>query len=190
VGGGRLIVPRPPTLLPYWAELHDGRLVLTQPRATDASDAVFTLTRFGLAGDTVFHRELHYRPVPFSDAELDSVAADAARGPVAVGPTGPLFSENADVVARALRDAMDFPPFRQPIVYADFGEDQSVWLFRDDFASDVDRWIVLDSDGLPRGEVELPANTRVHWIEGDLIWAVVPGEFDVPWLVRYRIGPG
>jgi hypothetical protein len=149
------------------------------------------LTRFGLAGDTVFHREIHYRPVPYSTAELDSVAARAARGAPGGGvgfvPGAEAVPDNYDVIRRALREAMDFPPFRQPVVYAAVGKDESVWIFRDDFASDVDRWIVLNPDGLPRGELELPSNTRISWIEGDLIWAVVPGEFDVPWLVRYRI---
>jgi hypothetical protein len=194
VGGRRMGVPRPPTTLPYWVALHDGRIVLDVPEATDPSGGIFTLTRHGTSGDTVYHRELQYRPVPYSSAELDSIAARAARGAPGGGvgyvPGAESVPDNYDVIRLALRGAMDFPPYRQPISYAEVGNDHSVWLFRDDFESDVDRWIVLDPDGTPRGELGLPASTRLYWMEGDRVWAVVPGEFDVPWLVRYRIRPG
>ena len=48
-------------------------------------------------------------------------------------------------------------------------------------------WVVLDARGRPRGRLELPANVRILWSRDDIVWAVVPDENDVQWLVRYRI---
>ena len=47
------------------------------------------------------------------------------------------------------------------------------------------RWAVMDDRAVPRGELELPANVRIVWSSGDTFWAVLPDEFDVPWVVRY-----
>lgn len=33
----------------------------------------------------------------------------------------------------------------------------------------------------------LPGSSRPLWGRGDTLWVAEPDEFDVPWLVRYRI---
>jgi hypothetical protein len=48
-------------------------------------------------------------------------------------------------------------------------------------------WLVVDADGRLRGRVELPARATMRWIDGDQAWLVEPDEFEVPWLVRYRL---
>ena len=80
IGGRRLIVPAAPPAMPWWEALPDGYLLVETPLAQTPDDGVFMVTRFGLSGDTVYHRTLHYRPVRYCSADGDSIAARDARG--------------------------------------------------------------------------------------------------------------
>jgi hypothetical protein len=66
-------------------------------------------------------------------------------------------------------------------------KDESVWLHWMGEPGAPERWIVMDPDGRVRGSLELPPKSRPLWSKGDLLWASVPDDDDVPWLVRYRI---
>jgi hypothetical protein len=177
-------------------QLHDGRIIVEALYASAAADGVFTITRLGLDGDTVYHRVYRYEPVPYSGEELDSIAQRAARGapgggvPYARGPGAPPPPDNVEVIAPALRAEMAYPPFRLPLLYTRVGEDESLWLLRDTGDSPTARWILLDHEALPRGQLLLPSSMRILWMDADEFWAVVPGDYEVPFLVRYRIRPG
>jgi hypothetical protein len=187
---GTYAVPTPPTSRPEWHQLHDGRIVVDVPYADGASDtATFTVTRLDLAEDTVYSRTFPYVPESYGEAELDSVAVQRANQGAGMMYGMPAATPpDADVVARQLRASMDWPAFRLPIQDSWLAEDEGLWLKRQDGPRALmDRWIVLDAEGVPRGQVELPPGTRVLWSRGDTFWAVELDEFDVPWLVRYRI---
>lgn len=52
------------------------------------------------------------------------------------------------------------------------------------------RWVFSRScysNREPRGRLELPREHGTAWSGGDTAWVIEPDEFDVPWLVRYRI---
>ena len=68
VGDRRQLVPSPPSGLPWWMPLSDGYLLIETPLAETQGEGVLTVTRFGLVGDTLFSRALHYDPVPYSEA--------------------------------------------------------------------------------------------------------------------------
>jgi hypothetical protein len=188
--GRRLMVPMPPLNIPSWKALPDGYLLVETPPAQTHEDGVFMVTRFGLSGDTVYHRTLHYEPVRYSAADLDTIAARAARGEpggmVHYAPGGPVPSDWEEVVP-SLRRAMKFPESKLPIEYAWLAQDESIWLrlSHADHATAV--WLILDAGGRPRGRLELPSDLRPLWSRDDTLWAVEPDEFDVPWVVRYRI---
>lgn len=194
VGGQRRVVPRPPLSLPWWESLPDGYLLVDEPPAETPEDGTFTVTRFGLSGDTVYSRTVHYRPVRYSPTDLDSIAARGARGEA--GGMLPVYRPGApvpsdwEVIARRLRDAMDFPEFKAPIQHHWLAQDQSLWLGLTGEDDATVRWVVLDDRGYPRGTLELPAKLRMEWSRGDVFWAVEPDENDVPWLVRFRILTG
>jgi hypothetical protein len=195
VGSRRLLAPRPPTTMPWWLPLPDGYVLVEIPPAT-SPDGEFTVTRIGLAGDTVYSRPFRYRAVRYSAAELDTVAARVARGEgdgvvamVAAGGGRPAVPPDWEVTARALRGAMRFPEFRVPIDYPWASHDESLWIRLAGDAGPTARWVLLDAAGRPRGQLELPAHTRIMWSHGDVFWAVEPDEYDVPWVVRYSIRP-
>jgi hypothetical protein len=107
----------------------------------------------------------------------------------AVPSGGPSGSQEPDPAAqRALRAAMTFPEYRLPVQYVERDADGRLWVSRNEpEGSPVRRWALLDEDGLPIGELELPDRARILWSSGDFAWLLVPDEFDVPWLIRYRI---
>ena len=191
---GRHIVPWPPTTNPRWLPLADGYALVEAPPAETQEGGVFTVTRFGLSGDTVYTRTLHYRPIRYSAADLDSIAARAARGErgggVPYNPAGSPVPSDWEAIARRLRNAMKFPEFKQLIEDAWLAQDESIWLRLLSGDDSTARWVLLDAQGHPRGQLELPSHLRIRWNRGDTFWAVEPDEYDVPWVVRFEIQPG
>ena len=193
VGGRQQVLPMPPSGLPWWEPMVDGYLFIGTPLAQNPEQGVLSVTRIGLHGETLFHTPLFYRPLPYSAADLDSIAARGARGEA--GGMLPIFTPGAPVpddwpvIGRSLRAEMDFPEFQLSIEYPWVSKAGSVWLRRQDVDSPVARWVLLDPQGRPRGELELPRELQIRWHEGNTLWAVDPEEFDVPWLVRFTIEP-
>jgi hypothetical protein len=189
MGSQRFRVPVPPTTLPWWNSLPGGTLVVAQP-LPGQEDAAIEITRVGLHRDTIYHRRVSYRARRYDAAVLDSIAAEAARDPSGgtwvVGQRPALLPSADPLVVRTLRGKMDFPEYRPAIEFVWMANDESAWLRRHS-AADVSRWILLDVDGLPRGEVVLPRGARPVWARGDAFFTVELDELDVPWLVRYRI---
>jgi hypothetical protein len=187
IGGRSFEVPAHGSTLPVWVALEDGRVILEQPPATSADAGEVHVTRLDLAWDTAWHRVVRYQPAPYLAEELDSAAARTARGANVIGGRPPPPPGEIGPIARQIRAAMEWPPFRQPFMFAWVGRDGSVWLTRAVPPGEPAGWFVLEADGTPRGHVELPPRARVLWAEGDVVWASVPDDFDVPWLVRYRL---
>lgn len=193
VSGQRFLVPSPPTSLPQWFTLADGYIAVETPPAANPDEGSIHVTRLSLTGDTVFSRTLRYTPTRYTEENLDSIAARGARGlggrMVAAGGSAPPPVDNADAVANRLRAEMSFPEFRLPIESSWVAQDESVWLRRIAAEGARAEWVLLGKDGVPLGTLELPADVRVLWNRGDIFWAVDPDEYDVPWVVRYRIEP-
>jgi hypothetical protein len=55
---------------------------------------------------------------------------------------------------------------------------------------DVPTFDVFESSGRLLGTVIVPSNTRIMFSRGDLVWGVTRGEFDEPYVVRFRIERG
>lgn len=199
VGDDRYIVPTPPRALPEWSPLLDGRIILDAPMPETEGRGSFAVTRRGLDGDTIYRRVFEYDAERYTDADLDAIADRAIRG----GATGIVFAGGGAVVpgadldeaARArvvdrLRAEMDFPDRRRLVDDLWTARDGGVWIRYTRPEGDPEapsRYLVLQSDGRPRGRVELPPGSRPLWARDDTFWAVETDDFDVPWLVRYGI---
>ena len=155
--------PWPPLDAPLRRRLDDGLILIDRRAPTSRGVASFAVTRTTLGGDTVYHRRFTYEPKTFSPAYVDS-----------------LMDARAD---------LDLPDFQSPVSDAQHGDDGTLWLRREVDSGPSHDWIILSPDGRPRGQVELPGNTSIRWVGGDIIYAVERDDFDVPWLVKYRV-PG
>lgn len=194
ISGRRMIVPSPPTRLPAWYPLGTERLIVDTPPPAAADVATMTVTRVALAADTVFHHDLSYTPLPYTDADLDSIAARAARGgPGGFAPFNPNASAPDDwpVIAARLRAEMAFPEFQPPLEWSWPAHDGAIWLRRaGDRSTGTAEWVVVDAQGRLRGRLELPAEVRPLWSQGSTLWAAAPDDLEIPWLVRYEISGG
>lgn len=185
----RFMVPQPPPELAQWITLDDGQVILDQKYATSPNDGVFTLTRIGLSGDTVYHRMFHYRPRPYTSTVLDSIAIRRARTPNGfINGVRVAAPRNVEAVARAMRTRMHFPSYQLAIQGGWVANGGDLWLLLEDEATAGERWIVLGPEGVPQREVDLSPGTRPLWSRGDTVWVAQPDSMDVPWLVRYTFG--
>jgi hypothetical protein len=181
IGGRTMSVPSGPSPNPLWIDAGDEAFVIERPVATSPEAGEFTVTRIAGIADTLFHDTLRYRPRPFDGTAVDSVIA----GRVAI------YSERDDpdaaAIESAFRAAFSPPAFHPPIGSGRVGEDGTLWLEREDTGGPAIEWLLLSADGEPRGILELERGTAVRWSDDSVLWAVVRDEFDVPWLVRYRL---
>jgi hypothetical protein len=185
--------------------LFDDSILVERPTPATGEIATFRVTHVRAAGDTVYDRELSYTPVAYSTEQLDRMAWDeVVRGHSMLGTLGAPGTPEADSVDhfREVRRRMDLPPYQPPIqplsvgpnaiqrpdraAYR-MGSEGTLWLRREDDREAVLRWLLLDETGLPLGELAVPRHAWVSWSGGDEVWTIEHDEFDVPWVVRYRI---
>lgn len=160
----------------------DGSMfALDRPLAGNAEEGVFTVTRIDPTGDTVYSVPYRYRPRVYDDTVVNGI----------IRPHAATYAERtgteADVLEAQLRQALVLPPFQPGIAALESGQDGSLWLRTADDGGALAHWIILNPDGSARGVVDLPRGATLHWIDGDVSWAAVPDDVDVPWLVRYRV---
>ncbi len=113
----------------------------------------------------------------FIDSVIKSVSERASRR------TFP----NRREAARAIRDVLYQPDFLPPVTGAVIGRDGTVWIKRESIPGDSIAWNVIDELGNMVGVLTLPKNLRVRQVQRDLVWAVELDEFDVPYVVRFRV---
>ena len=77
-----------------------------------------------------------------------------------------------------------FPPVEGVVV----GMDGSVWLERTDDGGPL-AWLGLGPDGSVLGGCETSQRTRILATTSDRVWGSTTDELDVPYIVRYDVGP-
>jgi hypothetical protein len=182
VDGTTIPLPRILPDDPLHATVSSDRIVLERPVASSPEEGVFTLTRTAHGGDTVSRNRFGYRPVPVAE-EWREERIRASVGSAVARPTQP----DPAAVERTVREALEFPPYHPPVNALQAGADGTLWLQRADPGEDRACWVVVRPDGTARGTAFLPGNARIGWNAGDLLWTIEPDEFNVPWLVRYRV---
>jgi len=192
IGGIDYRIPVPPRDRPGVVFLEDGHFWIEGAAPASARAAVFSVTRMGLRDDTVFHREYRYRPRDYG-GRLDRIAWNAVRNPrgaypiINGVPQLPDMPADSAVQFERVRARLDYPPFQPPIGQQIPASDGGLWLEREDEGGDERRWLLLDPVGEPRGYLTLPRETTIAWSGGDQLWLLELDEFEVPWLVRYRM---
>jgi hypothetical protein len=126
---------------------------------------------------TVFARTFSYNPRPVPRQVVDSVVSEK------ISDRRQFWSGNE--AERSLRDL--FPEYQPPISRVLVSDDGHIWLRREEFGPGASEWMVLDPNGAPLATVDIPRDVVVHRVIGDLLWGSVRGDFDVPYLVRYRV---
>jgi hypothetical protein len=179
VGGSVLIVPDALNQRPLLANAGPMTFVVERASATRANTGEFTVRRTDSRGALSREARFRYTPRAVSQSFRDSIIAER------LSTLPP--SANRAVLEPALRAALPSAAFHPPIVDVVGGLDGSVMLRREGTIDGVARWLVLSAQGTARGVVQLNSRSKVMWLNGDLLWAVELDDFEVPWLVRYRV---
>jgi hypothetical protein len=191
VGGTRYRVPRPPSDQPETVNLAQSQWVVERPLATSGEAGFFRVTRIDDAQDTLFSREYRYKPKEYSPEALDLMAFGGAPTPAVFSPRGlssPSGGAGLRTIQEAIRDAMDFPRFQPPIQQLRGGKDETLWLRREDMGGATHRWLVIGSDGVARGFVDIRRQDQLMWVSEEEFFVAEPDGVDVPWLVCWRLG--
>ncbi len=169
----------------------DGLVVIERRAWTGEGEAVFTLTRIGLAGDTVFAVRVPYSPVPLPAERIDSAVVEATQGMF------DFMSRNQPGLARGaleqrVRDATYKPAYVPPVGNVLLAADGNIWVRRFD-PVEIDtgeafsEWWIMDPDGAPLARALTPVGLQVRHIGADLVWGTEQDEFEVDYIVRYRL---
>lgn len=168
-------------------------------------NSTFDLLRVGLDGDTLMLRNIPYQPRELSRSDrswLTEEFGNMQAGDYDPAP-GPSPFPQRDRAARerdrrAAREAMTFPQYFPPVRQLLAGEDGTIWLLRElDLPGLVDRWQVYSAEGELEGEVFIESGRAglFPWlprldmkeVSRDEVWGVTLGEFDEPYIHRYRV---
>lgn len=163
--------------------------VLERRVAPTPEESTFLLTRIAPSGDTLAHREVSYRPVALDPARADSAAEAQAAGMIEfMSRVSPGVSEAS--LAADLREAMYVPRYAPFVRSMKLPRDGGVWVERQDPEVAGTEWWRFDGDLEPLGRVVTPEGMEILSIDGDVVWGVERDEFDVGYIVRYRIVEG
>ena len=177
-----------------YTNVDDGIVVVERRAWTGEGEAVFTLTRVGLTGDTVFSIPVPYTPVPLARERLDSAVLDITDS------WYEFMSSREPELARArletrIREATYKPDFVPPLDLVTTDAGGNLWLRRfDPIESEggetLAEWWVFDPMGAPLARTLLPIDLRVMHISDEHVWGTVRDELDVDYIVRYRLVKG
>lgn len=181
IGNLDVRVPSGPPAGPLYIDGQEDTYLVERPVAVSADRAEFTVTRLTQTGDTIYRRNIRYRPSAFASGVVDSIVAQAVR-PYLRNPHA-----DSGAIAAAIRQASNLPRYQPPVVRGRIGADDVLWLQLHDDGNDRHRWILLGSEGQLHGLVSLPRDATIHWSSGNQALVVLRDDFDVPWLVRYRL---
>jgi hypothetical protein len=143
------------------------------------------VTGLSMEGDTIFHRDLPYDPVPLEGATVDRMVTSlATRCKENQAPGGEIDSEGLRTLAREALYAPDYyPPVSQIVV----GRDGTIWLRGVLPDSGRIDWRVLDPQGEPMGRFHLRAAFRIFVAEEDAVWGVQRDPSGVEYVRKFRI---
>ncbi len=163
----------PLSVYPIFGLAADGDGVVMIERAVigNPDPETFRVARVNLAGDTLFDRLYRYRPIP-------SPPGLAARH----------LAEFREEVQQMFKDRVWVPKTLPPISELVVTQDGTIWLAREAEGQDSVAWWALDpNSGDHLGTIHLPAGHEIVAGQGDVLIAKRTDEFDVPYLVRYRV---
>ncbi len=180
--GSRIIVFRQPlTKDLFWdVDPSGSSMVVVNAPGSSEESATFEVTRIRLAvsPDTIFSRNYRYTPRPISGEVRDSIYREYAPG-----------DEPSARDIEAIKAVVRLPSSRPPVSAAVLGAEGSTWLRMDQATAGSVTWVVLDVNGGINATVRVPRGLTILAVDGDVVWGMVRGDLDVPYIVGYEVKP-
>jgi hypothetical protein len=158
------------------------RVILVYRSTTTASgENSFRVMALSPAGDTLLDRTFAYTPEP-----VDRAAAEARRRSLVDNMVNnrPVTRSDAESL---YRQGFPIPPYQAGIDQVRAARDGSIWLRRGAFVKEEADWLVLDESGAMVATLRVPADVEIRRVSRSHVWATTTGEWDEPYVVRYRV---
>ncbi len=178
VGGHPL--PEGPTAAVY----PDGSGVVVVHRwaAETPDSASFVVKAWGSDATSIFEKRISYRPLPIPDGWVRRFLVDQM---TRTGEPPPEEVQNQYV--ELYEGALDGRDYFPPVTVVLAGDDGSIWIRREETVADSVTWEVLSGAGTRLGRLPTPAGLGIRAATLDTLWAVETDEFDVPYVVGFRV---
>ena len=160
-------------------------VVVVEQVNDDQAPTAFRVRLIGPRGDTVFDEAVPYAPVAVSEPAVQRAVKqirDASRHSVHT-----VDVPAAPEIERAMRAADCIPANLPPVSQVVTTQDGSIWLRREDLATDSILWNILGQGGRIQGRLWLPSSQTVAAMADDILAVTERDELDVPFVVRYRL---
>ncbi len=160
-------------------------------REDDAAGPSVVVTRIGASADTVFSRTYSYTPAPLTDEMFRRALSETE----VVEPLAMSVGErdgapqSADFEGPVRRSGV-LPETLPAVTSLVVGQEESIWLRREEQMGELAQWTVLDGTGGVVGVVTLPRGQEVVAVRGAVMVGVGEDELGRASLVRYRVGRG
>lgn len=182
VSGRQAVVlhPHPQAPLVRVDPLGRGLLVVTRRNRDEADGPAFRVQRIDAEGEVQQDWRFPYTPIS-ADGWRDRFRTQF----------GERMQEQSGTVDQALLSAIDdalsdigtLPPITDAVP----GEDGSFWLRREDTGATQVGWELYSGEGALIGRTVLSEAATILRVSAEEVWAVEPDEYDVPYVVRYRV---
>jgi hypothetical protein len=167
---------------PVEVEVDTLRLVVEQTPVSSTEGWVL-VRRTDDRGEEQWVRRYSYVPRRVDRERVETTIEDLATA---------FFGQNGSPRAGAtdmVRAALAFPEYMPAVRRVVAGKDGTLWMQRGDTPrGETTPWIVIDADGLIRGQLTLPADAHAGAMRvlGERIWIPVSDSSGMLWLARYR----
>ena len=157
-------------------------------REDDAAGPSVLVTHIGPSADTVFSRSYSYSPAPLTDDLLRRALSETEVGEMFPMQRGERegVPESAEFEGPVRRSGV-LPETLPAVTSLVVGQDESIWLRREEQEGEFAQWTVLDGTGEVLGVVTLPRRQEVVAVRGAVMVAVEEDELGRARLVRYRV---
>lgn len=173
----RVVLSNPfarPGAMPVFSR--DGRSVhVTVHPADGLSPGEFRLAVGPVGGAADWERVYQTAATPYSTAKVDSLIREAIR-PVA-----------GMVTEAEFRRAVAVPRYEYPVREVHFDHDGGIWVQLAANEAFMTEWLVLDGRGIQHRRVRLPVRARPRIMTADTAFVIESDEFDVQYVVEYRL---
>jgi len=159
-----------------------GLVIIERPIASGPERHTFRLVKISPAGDTILVREHTYIPVRIPPGEVDrQITAELES--YSSGRPAP----SREAVARIFNQDGFIPEYYPPVSSIRTGQDGRIWIERQPEDPSERVWNAISPAGEMEGKIRLPVGVQIMAARGDFLAAVDHDEFDVPYVLVYRI---
>ncbi len=185
VDGKALHLIRPLRSLPHTAWSANGHFVAHVDQALPDGDGPtnYRVTLFRTPQDTVYTSKLTQEAVRVASVAADSIHQSILQLLSRIGIT-------SHAAVTAVMDQVGVPEFWPPVNQIVVSSDGRVFLSRSSMSGEYLGWTVLRTDGKLAGTFRSDGRLEILAVHEDEIWGTVSDEFDIPYVVRYRLEAG